>query len=587
MLYRFIVFMISCLLTFNACAQLELKIEPAVNNSQAFDKTIVLKSSFKSRQELFDYVQHLALLLQAKGYLSASVDSIAENDKIITAYLFWGTQYHWKELRIKYDDEKLINNLGYNFNSSKIIDVSAIAALPQKIINYYQNNGYPFARVKWDSIKIIDDNISASLQIDKGTLYKLDSIVVLGPGKISKNFLQHFLNLPQSAVYNQNVLENIDKKLLELNFIEQSQPWSITMQPSGYVLNFYFKPKRNNQVDALIGLLPANQQNAGKLLLTVDAKINLQNAFVTGEMIDFNWQQIQPKSPRLNLHYQQPYIFNSNFGLDLAFQLYKKDSAFLNIIGNIGLQYQLGDHQSATILLQTLRTNLLDIDTAAIKFSRVLPDIVDLSVNTVGVNYSYINTNYRYNPRRGTEVGLIGSAGNKTIRKNNTIVNIKDGYNYNKLYDSVKLNSYQVKLTANAAHYFPLTKQAVLKTAATAGFIQSPELFRNEMFQIGGYRLLRGFDEESIYANQFAVATIEYRYLTNLNSFFFGFSDVGWAAFKSLQTSFSHSYIGLGAGMAFQTKQGILNISYAVGKRDDVQFNLRESKIHLGYVGFF
>jgi len=45
--------------------------------------------------------------------------------------------------------------------------------------------------------------------------------------------------------------------------------------------------------------------------------------------------------------------------------------------------------------------------------------------------------------------------------------------------------------------------------------------------------------------------------------------------------------LGVGLGIAFETKAGIFNMSYAVGKRDDSNFNLRQAKIHLGYVNFF
>jgi outer membrane protein assembly factor BamA len=587
-LYKLMVVMIGCLLTINCVAQLQLKIEPVANEQQTAFGDLRLKSVFKSRKELMEYIQNLPPLLQAKGYLSASVDSLIEKDTVTTAYLFLGKQYHWKQLNINPADWSLLNNIGYSSGSFNIADATVIASLPFKIIDHYQNNGYPFARVKWDSIQLQNDEISASLSIDKGPLYKMDSIGLLGTAKISKHFLFHYLNLPSDGIYKQDVLDNIDQKLSELTYVEQAQPWSITMQSTGYVLNFYLQPKRSNQVDALIGLLPANQQNAGKLLLTVDAKINLQNAFGGGELINFNWQQIQPKSPRLFLLYQQPYIFNSAFAVNVDFQLYKKDSSFLNILGDIGLQYKLGDHQSATVLVQSQRTNLLNIDTSSIKFSKRLPDIVDLSVTNLGFTYSYIKTNYRLNPRQGTELGFTTTAGTKTIRKNNGVTNIKDpSFNYNKLYDSIKLNSYQIRLRINAAHYFPLAKQATLKAATQAGLIQTPNYFRNELFQIGGYRLLRGFDEESIFADKFAVATLEYRYLVNLNSFFFGFTDLGWSHFKSEQANFSHTYLGVGAGMAFQTKQGIFNISYAVGKRDDIQFNLRQSKIHLGYLSFF
>jgi hypothetical protein len=43
--------------------------------------------------------------------------------------------------------------------------------------------------------------------------------------------------------------------------------------------------------------------------------------------------------------------------------------------------------------------------------------------------------------------------------------------------------------------------------------------FRNELFQIGGNRLLRGFDEESQFVSQYLVPSVEYRYLIGQNSY--------------------------------------------------------------------
>jgi outer membrane protein assembly factor BamA len=580
--------MIGSLLTVTSFAQLELKIEPSNNEIQPPVNDIRFRNRFKSRAELQDYLQKLPSLLQAKGYLSASIDSVSENQNITTAFLFLGQQYHWQELRIKEEDLPLLEDLGFNTSNFKIADAATIEQLPLKVISHFESNGYPFAKVKWDSLQITNNNIKASLVIDKGVLYKLDSITVNGSAKISKEFLTHYLGLSDDGLYKRSTLEKIDQRLLELPYLEQFQSWSISMYSTGYVLNFYLRPKRSNQVDALIGFLPSNQQTGGKLLLTVDAKLILRNAFANGELIDFNWQQIQPKSPRLYFIFQQPYIFHSKFGLDIGFQLYKKDSSFLNVSGSIGLQYALRNDQSMKILLSTQRTNLLDVDTISIKQSQRLPDIIDVNLFNLGFEYSLSKTNYRFNPRKGTELTLSATAGKKTIHRNNAISQIKGStVNFNKLYDSLQLNSYQLRLRLNVAQYFPLAKQAVLKTAMQGGMLQTPNYFRNEMFQVGGYRLLRGFDEESIFANSFAVATLEYRYLLDLNSYFFGFSDIGYTHFKTEQTSFSHTYIGLGAGMAFQTKQGIFNISYALGKRDDLKFDFRQSKIHFGYLSFF
>jgi outer membrane translocation and assembly module TamA len=98
---------------------------------------------------------------------------------------------------------------------------------------------------------------------------------------------------------------------------------------------------------------------------------------------------------------------------------------------------------------------------------------------------------------------------------------------------------------------------------------------------------LRGFDEESIFATYYAVSTLEYRFLIGLNSYLFGFTDFGYAGNNSFTEKTDHSYLGLGLGIAFETKAGIFNLTYAAGKRNDLALNLRQSKIHFGFVSLF
>ena len=152
---------------------------------------------------------------------------------------------------------------------------------------------------------------------------------------------------------------------------------------------------------------------------------------------------------------------------------------------------------------------------------------------------------------------------------------------------SVKLKNYQLRVSGSFAKYLPMGKQGTIKTAINAGIFQSENIYRNELFQIGGYKTLRGFDEESEYVSQYAIATAEYRYLIGLNSYFFGFTDLGWARNTSRISKYSHTYIGAGLGLALETKAGIFNLAWAVGKRDDTPFNLRQSKIHFGFVNYF
>ena len=227
----------------------------------------------------------------------------------------------------------------------------------------------------------------------------------------------------------------------------------------------------------------------------------------------------------------------------------------------------------------------------AIIATKQLPREADVSSLNLGVGYTFNNTDYRFNPRTGNELQVSLAVGTKKIRKNNVIVQLQDhtdpSYNFNRLYDTVKLKSYEFRIKLSGAHFFRLGRASTLKAAVHGGWYESPNIFRNELFQIGGYKLLRGFDEESIFASRYGVGTLEYRYLMGMNSFLFAFVDGGWAGNRSVSVQASNSFIGAGLGMAFETKAGIFNISYAAGKRDDTKFNLRQSKIHLGYVNFF
>jgi hemolysin activation/secretion protein len=137
-----------------------------------------------------------------------------------------------------------------------------------------------------------------------------------------------------------------------------------------------------------------------------------------------------------------------------------------------------------------------------------------------------------------------------------------------------------------AAHFFKLGKQSTIKLGVNGGVFGSENIFRNELFQIGGYKLLRGFDEESQYVSQYAITTLEYRYLIGQNSHFFAFVDGGWAKHMEA-TKNKHTYIGSGVGLSFETKAGLVNLAWALGKRDDTDLKLRQSKVHLGFVNYF
>jgi outer membrane protein assembly factor BamA len=571
-----------------------LKMRSSDKDSAFLAEVLAIPSQFPSRFTCNDYINKLTADLRAKGYVTASLDSIHYDSAFAQAVIFVGDMYKWADVDIKRVEPELLNAVGWRDRlfADKPMDFEQVKIWQEKMLVYLENSGYPFAKVYLDSLSIEDEKITAQLKIDKGHKYQIDSIKINGDVKISNSFLQKYLDIKDGSLYNREKLKRISKKLLELPYVQEEKPSDLSLLSMGSILNLYLKPKRSSQVNVLVGFLPNNDQlSTKKLLITGEANINLRNALGQGEAIGLNWQQLQVKSPRLNLIYQHPYLFNTSIGLDFAFDMFRKDSTFLNVNLQLGAQYMLSTTQSGKLFIQKFQTILNAVNVAAILQNHQLPQDADVNSVNVGIDYNFNSTDYRLNPKKGNELHIITSVGTKKIKKNNQILELKDpvdpSYDFGNLYDTVKLKSYQFRIRATAAKYFPLGKQSTFKTAINAGMFQSPNIFRNELFQIGGYKLLRGFDEESQYLSQFAIATVEYHYLIGINSYFYALLDGGWGQNNSQQRKIDYNYVGAGLGLAFETKAGIFNLAWAIGKRSDAQLNLRQSKIHFGFVNYF
>lgn len=557
-------------------------------------ESLGLKQGFSSRTECISYMNSVVDQQKMKGFITFSVDSVHYDSLRAEAWVFAGARYIWKNIRVPGNEASLFSALGYQeklFNG-KAVDLNKLQQFQERMLGYMDNHGYPFAKFQLDSLVMDGGEVSGVWAVEKGPHYKIDSITVTGTAKISKYYLQQYLEIPNGSYYREDKLEAISRRIMELPFLKESRPWNMTMVGTGSVVNLYLDTRRSSQVNAIVGFLPANQTLGGKMLITGEANLNLKNAFGAGETLGLNWQQLQIQSPRLNVVFQQPYMFRSRFGFDFNFDLFKKDSSFLNINLILGLQYMVSQRQQGKLFFQSFRTNLITVDTNAIKTTKALPQFLDVSTQNLGLDYSFNNTDYRLNPRKGNEWYIVVSGGLRKIRENNTILGLTTDatgkpYDFSKLYDTLKLRTYMFRMKLAGAHYFRTGKQSTIRTAISGGWLQTENPFRNELFQIGGYKLLRGFDEESIYASQYAVGTVEYRYLIGVNAYLFAFADGGWARDKSFGTAISHTYFGTGFGLALETKAGILNLSYAVGKRDNQNFSLRQSKIHFGFVSIF
>ncbi len=568
-----------------------LKLQNTGADSALLRNLLQPPESFATAEAAFSYIQHIVPDLQEQGFLAASIDSLYLGDKEYILNIFLGRRYTWVQLDMSNIPDAAISQpqMARTRWAGRRLRPAELAVMSEALLEWAENSGYPFAKVWLEAVKVHGDgSVEGKLMLDRAELQHIDSVRINGDVKISRSFLLRYLGLNDHDLYNEGKLRDISPRLRELPFLEERAPWSFAFKLGQNTLDLYLREKKSNQINALVGLQP-NSAETGRLLLTVDALFAFQNILGQGERLSLTYQNLQYKSPRLQADVVYPYIFNTPVGLDAHFELFKKDTSFRRTNFQAGLRYLLSAKDYVRVFFQNQSNRLITIDTAFVKSRKVLPDNIDATANGAGIELELNRTDYRFNPRRGWQLQMGVSALIRRVQPADAITGLRDGsgFDYGSLYDSLKERQYQYILKGSLANHWPLGKHFVFKAGYSGAWITGKSLFRNELFQIGGFRLLRGFDEQSIFTDQYHILALELRVLLDNNSYVYLFSDNGYVETNFSNFHNSDFYNGFGIGTTLQSKSGVFAISYALGRNSANPIQFRQSKVHFGYIAFF
>lgn len=529
----------------------------------------------EAKQEL----QQVLLYFYERGYLTASIDSIDEDSSSMQAWLYAGEVYQLSQIRQGNANAVFLGQSGFKERQyrDRPFNHDEIRELSENILGYCENNGYPFATVKLDSVEIKSNrDISASLRLELNQKVSIDTIIIKGNSKLNRKFIRNYFNIKKGDLYDESKVQRIEGKLRDLPFVNIIRPYEIVFTDDKASLVLYIDKKKASQFDGILGIAP-NDQTTGKLLLTGDVKLKLMSAFNRGELIDFNWRKLEAQSQDLKFHFNFPFLFASPFGIDYKLHLFKKDTSYLTFSNNIGIQVLFRGYNHVKAFYENQTSNLLS--TYGLEFATVLPQYADVNTSLYGLGFDYRRLDYFFNPRKGFLIELSSGIGSKKIKKN---ANINQA-----LYDSIPLSSTLYRLELDAGWFIPLLRNSTILIGNKSGFLENKNLFENELFRIGGLKTLRGFDEESLTASIFTVFTLEYRFIFDDNSFFQVFLDAAWYERNSTSYYLKDTPYGFGIGVNFETKAGIFALSYAMGKSESQELQFKSAKIHFGLTAKF
>lgn len=570
----------------------QIKWSPDSASTTNFKKLVPNDISRFDSVQCIQKVNQTLLFLASQSYLTATVNSVIFRDSVCEVWVNTGSSYKWIKLFEGNVTEDVLTASGWRQNLfyNKVFNYQSYAQKANQMLAYLEQNGYPFAQIKLDSIIVQNDGISAQLNLDKGDLVKFDTVEIIGDANIKSWYVAKYLGIKKDGLYNEQLLKRMDARLSQLPYIQITRSSLVyfvgaTAKPVVYLTN-----KRSSSVDGLIGFAPSSDNNQNKLLITGEANLKLQNLFGTGKGFDLAFRSFLNGSQELKTRIVWPYIARSNIGVDYELDLLKFDSTFLDVKHDIGLQYRFVGSDYFKFFFSTQNTSLLSVDTNAIKVTRALPASNDLKVNLYGFSAKVVRYDYFLNPRKGYGFDASAAIGTKQIIRNPTVDALKvsqpDGSNKS-LYDTIALSSTQYKLTFRGDVFLPLFDRATIRFEGNFGHLQSPVLFFSELFRLGGIRTLKGFDEQAIFASSYGILNTELRYLLQQNSHVMLFWNGGWYQNKIRQPLVEDMPYGFGAGLNFETGAGIFSLYYAVGKQFNNSIEFNKAKIHFGFVSYF
>jgi len=518
-----------------------------------------LKSEGSADHQLASFFSRL----HDQGYLESSVDSIIQKGGNHLVYLTLGRQYQWLNLSLPEPEHDIDYKIPEKLRPEALspFSLKQYQLLREYLIKQYENQGYPFVSVKLDSIRITDSMVEANMLINPRNRIVLDSLIVRSKLTVSDKILHRISGLRIGDWYSEQNIVTAQKRLHSSGFLKSQQSLEV-----GFFKNkawVYISPekRKSNRIDGLIGILPSQ----GSALPSIAGEFNLalNNIIGQAESLIIQWKAPGAATQKLYSQIAFPYIFGLPLGVSGQIDLYKKDTSYLNLGVSGGLRISFQPGRWLDVLYENRSSSGLAQD-----YNNLFAEF-DLNLSKVTLHLD--NRDNSLNPGSGWFVRQELAYGRKT-RTNGG--------------ENVLINYWE--MATDASLFLSFSKNWTFLLAVNGG-VRSGQLAVNEQFRIGGYNLMRGFQEESLLASSYAVATAELRFLlaglSNIH-IFFDYGIIGDQSLGETRNPFLMLY-SPGAGLSLQTKAGILRLDYALGQYYGQGFNMQNGLIHLGIQSIF
>ncbi|MFN8314796.1 MAG: hypothetical protein U0289_18455 [Cyclobacteriaceae bacterium] len=512
--------------------------------------------------------------MQQQGYLNATLSYRLHNPDTVVLWVHAGKPFRWLFLKPGNVPTPLLVQTGLNELkfTNRPFQYKLLMPLLENVIRISENSGYPFASVRYDSVRVEGEQFAATLDWQPGPFIEFGPLDVQGKVRVKPAWLAAAAGLRPGKPFSEKVWRQVPDRLAHFEFMTISAT-RILFRDGKATPVLEVEPRAASEFNGILGILPKSNGRSGTLL-TGQIDLALANLFGAGRKLDIQWQRFQERSQRLQMLYVHPHIMNGVFGGRLAFGLLKEDSIFVNREGTIGAEAPVGSVARVSLIATWKSSDLLGTPSAEWVRSR---NIADTRIQLTGL-------------RTEAGKGISGDgagwwiageamAGPRRIMRNPSLPT--------SYYDSLPAQSLQTAGRLQARYQIMLSGRWRFYQRLDAGIVQGSRLFRNDLTRVGGLRTIRGFNENSFFVSRHVYSNVELRYYAEDDTYFGLFVDTG--LLRVADGVLWRNEVPMSFGLTFNvnTKGGTLLFAFATGRTLNDGFHLDRAKVHFGYQARF
>ena len=534
------------------------------------------KKQFTDSLSLMAHAEGLVEALHKKGYLKARTDSHLVQNNTHKVYIHPGPRFYWMLRRGNLSREVMAElRIGDLFNGNPL-PFGDLDRIQQRVVEWYENHGYPFASVRADSIQIKEDRLSAALNVNTGAYIVFDSLRVKGDVAVSRGFLANHTGIRKGEPYSEKKAANLALRLEDLAFARLSQEPMVQFTEQDARVEVGLERRSANRFDGIAGL-GSSPVDPEKLQVTGQLNLHLLNVLERGETFDMRWKGLGQGTQRLELFAEYPYLLTTPLSAGFKFSLHKQDTSWISLRRKPSFSYQTFRNTALRVFADIRSTELLN--TSRFENATTLPAQIDSRTGFYGLEVSSRSAGFFAGFRDGYRAEISFAAGNRRIRQNQDLPP--------ELYEGVEERQTQYTGTFSGIYRYPTGRRSSMVFGAETAGLWGKQLFETELFRIGGFNDLKGFDEASILSSFYGIFSAEWRYFTGEQSFFSLFFNAAYFE-QRLKDSYQNGWPwGTGAGISLETAPGILSVFYALGKEPGIPLQFRNAKVHIGFISLF